>query len=1030
MNKTLVFYDASFPYAGERPDDNVVANWKKDNLLVSADEIAERLPGADCFIHLHGPYFPKQAWRAILKHLRAGKGIVLAGGAPFKIPVVRGNNRWRREHEQTGYHQQLYIQEALAIDPAPIVSLVHHADIPLFKGRESLFAAAPTYGLVVQFARAIDRPGEIGSAGPMDAHIYPLLKGLDRDKREIAAPAVLIEHTRGQYAGGRWMLINQQLTDRFWAGDGADALMEWAGFCANGVTEMWLKTNYASYEPGERPVIALHLQNNLSRGEGAPCRWQFDLKISMNGQVIRTDRINATASRELTISRIALPFSIEPGFYSIEATATSDRNERRTIRQGCWGFDRELLQQGEPLACDRDYFRKDGKPMPIVGMTYMASDVSRKFMLLPNPAIWDRDMSMMKNAGINLIRTGIWTAYRNVMFVDGHPYEEVLRAIDAFILTAKKNGLEVTFTFFSFTPELWEGENPYLDPRSVEAQKRFIAAIVSRHQHSTHVNWDLINEPSMFDPKRVFSGPRSSQDRYEQAAYREWLEQRHGTIESLQERWNMTPEELPSFADARLPEPTDINFGTTEEKPKKGAQWLDYTLFSMDMHNRWARQLTETIRSINPRQLVTVGQDEGFASQRPGPFFYAAEMDYTTVHSWWRMDDLVWDGVFTKTLHKPNLVQETGIMYVETPDGRAKRSEPELRNILERKYAYAFSTGGAGAVHWVWNTNIYLNHLNEANIGALRADGTQKPEADVSYDFGRFMNEIHAIFEGRQLEDVAVLFPYSNDYSNRSFANRTTANAIRTLAYQLNIHPRGFSEYHLDALDEQPPKLIILPSAHNLSGSALERILDHVRRHGSTLLATGPLGIDEYWRPQPGRVAESGPTRLANVLREEMLEVEGRVIPVSFGGSVISFANKELPAEQSAKAPVKLAEWALGKGRLLWCPLPVELNERSEPIVEVYKSALSKAGVTTELEWLVGGELTGIYGRKLQFRNGSLYVFVSESGQDANIQVKDPITDRAYRFAIESERSVLFASDARGSLTTVYRPHEVNVTSD
>ena len=75
-------------------------------------------------------------------------------------------------------------------------------------------------------------------------------------------------------------------------------------------------------------------------------------------------------------------------------------------------------------------------------------------------------------------------------------------------------------------------------------------------------------------------------------------------------------------------------------------------------------------------------------------------------------------------------------MYVETPDGRAKRTEEELRSILERKYAYAFSTGGAGAVQWIWNTNFYMDNANESHIGALRADGTEKPEADVSYDFG------------------------------------------------------------------------------------------------------------------------------------------------------------------------------------------------------------------------------------------------------------------------------------------------------
>ena len=171
----------------------------------------------------------------------------------------------------------------------------------------------------------------------------------------------------------------------------------------------------------------------------------------------------------------------------------------------------------------------------------MTSDVARKFLFLPNTDVWDRDMAQMRNAGINWIRTGIWTAYRNIMQVDGHASEEVLRSIDAFLLTAKKHDLQVTFTFFSFTPETWEGQNPYLDPRSVEAQKRFIRSIISRHKNTKNVDWDLINEPSMFDPPQIFSdGPRSAKDPFEKQAYIDWLKKRHGSIERLQERWNMT----------------------------------------------------------------------------------------------------------------------------------------------------------------------------------------------------------------------------------------------------------------------------------------------------------------------------------------------------------------------------------------------------------------------------------------------------------------------------------------------------------
>src|SRR5690606_7676261 len=110
------------------------------------------------------------------------------------------------------------------------------------------------------------------------------------------------------------------------------------------------------------------------------------------------------------------------------------------------------------------------------------------------------------------------------------------------------------FNFFAFTPETWEGVNPYLDPRSVEAQKRFITAIVSRHKDSMNVHWDLINEPSMFNPAHPFSGPQTMGDPFERKSYSQWLRERHqGCIRTLQERWNMTPEELPSFEAVVLP---------------------------------------------------------------------------------------------------------------------------------------------------------------------------------------------------------------------------------------------------------------------------------------------------------------------------------------------------------------------------------------------------------------------------------------------------------------------------------------------
>ena len=47
----------------------------------------------------------------------------------------------------------------------------------------------------------------------------------------------------------------------------------------------------------------------------------------------------------------------------------------------------------------------------------------------------------MKDAGVNMVRTGIWTGWKKYMPVPGKIDEEVLRAFDAFLLTAHKHDI-------------------------------------------------------------------------------------------------------------------------------------------------------------------------------------------------------------------------------------------------------------------------------------------------------------------------------------------------------------------------------------------------------------------------------------------------------------------------------------------------------------------------------------------------------------------------------------------------------------
>ena len=69
----------------------------------------------------------------------------------------------------------------------------------------------------------------------------------------------------------------------------------------------------------------------------------------------------------------------------------------------------------------------------VTGTTYMAADAQRKFLLEPNPAVWDRDFAEMKRAGVNVVRTGIWTGWKQIMPEVGRVEEDCLRAFDAFL---------------------------------------------------------------------------------------------------------------------------------------------------------------------------------------------------------------------------------------------------------------------------------------------------------------------------------------------------------------------------------------------------------------------------------------------------------------------------------------------------------------------------------------------------------------------------------------------------------------------
>jgi hypothetical protein len=135
-------------------------------------------------------------------------------------------------------------------------------------------------------------------------------------------------------------------------------------------------------------------------------------------------------------------------------------------------------------------------------------------------------------------------------------------------------------------------------------------------------------------------------------------------------------------------------------------------------------------------------------------------------------------------------------------------------------------------------------------------------------------------------------------------------------------------------------------------------------------------------------------------------------VPVSFGQQ--AFIDELRFADNSG-----WKELTIGKGRLLIASYPVEISEGNDATIAVYAAALRRAGVEPQYE---AKQLSpGVLARPTVFQNAVLYLFMSESGSDQPIDVRDKLTGAKIKFTLPEQRAVLVLLDRKdGKLVGKY----------
>ncbi|PYT66757.1 MAG: hypothetical protein DMG42_28575 [Acidobacteria bacterium] len=345
------------------------------------------------------------------------------------------------------------------------------------------------------------------------------------------------------------------------------------------------------------------------------------------------------------------------------------------------------------------------------------------------------------------------------------------------------------------------------------------------------------------------------------------------------------------------------------------------------------------------------------------------------------------------------LIQETGLQREINLNETARFTPDEEASLFERKVALSF-VQGAGAIEWLWNTNSYMTEANEAPIGALRADGTEKPEATVMRDFASFAKSLHSHLQDPRQPSVAIVTSQAAQFSVLSDLQlEAQQKAVRALAYRLQVTPYVIAENQIARLGA--PQLVILPSPESLDENTWQALLAYVK-NGGHLLVTGPVSRNEHWQFRD---------------RPHELGLNTQIDPQSYRGAEIRLPGKAvaLSFDQQKQSVLEALRFSDGatwkeipyrKGKIFWASYSAELAEGLDAAASVYGYVLDTLKIKPPFEWQ-SALPADVLISATELQDSVLYILESENAEDAAIDLRDAVTGARLTLKLPSQHAAI-----------------------
>jgi len=994
--KIVVFWQPGFPTVASQPMQRATLEQALDGmdpqfLDLKALNDSAALSDTDLLVLPYGSAVPTGAWKAIDSYLHAGGNLLVLGGQPLHVPVSEAGAEFVAASPQDTF--------------ARMLDFSHTYEVPVPAGAHFAWKLGYDFPQTpqVRARRFFAVEGRLNGLGYM----------LDSEGGRTAAPVIVADHAFGAEHGSRVVALDFDPEPGYWQTQNGTALIRQSAlYASQGVTRFSVELLFSTIRPGEPPLITVHLRSLRQQQLGLAASAEVKLTLSSDKGNVDSATL---AVADCRLADVVAPFhkALDPGFYKVSAVLTQGGRLREFYQNGFWVSETSALAVGPVLAVKGDFLTRDGTPFFPVGTNYFTTENSEEDFSGPRNAwIWDKDFDEMARHGVSFVRTGVWMPY--LRFVDtntGAANERFLRNLEAFLRCAQRHNIAVNFTFFAFVPRTGIARtdpdatppNPYTDAGQVQLEQAYVRSVVERFKDVPWLTWDLINEPSFSNPRHIFRGNYPNGDATEAAAWHDWLRRKYdNNLVALGTAWGVPPGQLVSFDEVSLPSPTDLlpsRSGNLNE-----IRALDYNLFAQDEFINWVHSMVGLIRGLGSKQLIDIGQDEGGVLDRVLNQFYAgAGVSFTTNHTYWQDDALLWDSVAAKRVGVPNITGETGYQPVWAPDGSWRYDEFTGVDLIERKWALSFAAGSTGAMQWDWG--------RDPDFGMLRSDGSAKIWEDRMKSLGEFARKAAPLGTGIRLPDVAIVLPQSFQLSvGNQFAIAAQQNAVRALYGYARSDAYAVGEYQTELLGS--PKLILLPSPMLLTEPAWQAIEDRVKA-GAVLLVTGPFAADPHFHNTNRQDAIGIPYHTeALTIREHLMQFPGGDEQLSFpDGKTTYLSRAVLPSGDD------WVEKPLGKGRILFAPLPLELNDNLQALGDVYSYALKVAGVTPAYTTALRDP--GILISPTRFPAATLYVITSESNQ-TQVNFVDVRSGKQFAGALASGRAAILLVAADGRLLASY----------